>query len=109
MEDIKQDNTMLQADIIHLIETSLAENEESPLVLPSYNVHSLSVGKGKGIATYKNSNIFEPEEDYITTKIQISKLSSPDLDVITVYRSDKGNPLPLQVPRTPSESYIIPR
>ena len=93
MEDIKQDNTMLQANIIHLIETSLAENEESPLVLPSYNVHSLSVGKGKGIATYyTNSNSFAPEEDYITKKIQISKFSSPDLDVITVYRSDRGNP-----------------
>ena len=92
MEDIKQDNNVRKADIIHLIETSLHENEESPLMLPSYNVHNISIGKGKGISTYFKSNIFTPVEDYITSKMQISKLNSLDLDVISVYRSDRGNP-----------------
>ena len=91
-EDIVQDNRVLKADIIHLIETSLEENEECPLVLPSFSIHNISVGKGKGITTFFKPNIFTPQEDYITSKMQISKFISVDLDVINVYRSDRGNP-----------------
>ena len=92
MEDIEQDNKVLKANIIHLIETSLQENEECPLILPGYSVHNLSVGKGKGITTFFKPDIFTPESDYITSKMQISKFNSIDLDVISVYRSDRGNP-----------------
>ena len=56
------------------------------------NVHNISVGNGKGITTYFKSNIFTPVDDYVTAKMQISKFSSIDLDVISVYRSDRGNP-----------------
>ena len=60
--------------------------------LPSYSVHNLSVGKGKGITTFFKPEIFKPDSDYITSKMQISKFNSADLDVINIYRSDRGNP-----------------
>ena len=38
IEDIKTDNKLMKADIIHLIETSLNEHEENPLTLCGYEV-----------------------------------------------------------------------
>ena len=48
-----------KGDLIHLIETSLDENDESPLNLEGHKVHLTSVGNGKGIATYYNHDTFK--------------------------------------------------
>ena len=90
---MKTDNTLLQGDIIHLIETSLEEKEESPLNrnLQDYEAHLISVGRGKGIATYYKASIFKHEQDFRMTSMQITKFSSENLDVINVYRSSNGN------------------
>ena len=49
--DIQSDKHLLTADVIHLIETSIARDEEEPLQLKGYDSHFISIGNGKGIAT----------------------------------------------------------
>ena len=80
-----------KGDIIHLIETSLDENDQSPLTLEGYEVHLTSVGKGKGIATYYKPDIFKHEKDFKRSNMQITKYTSRYLDAINVYRSYNGN------------------
>ena len=94
-KDIETDNTILNADIIHLIETSLEVDEESPLKLQGYDTQLTSVGRGKGIATYYKSSVFKHQQDYTTAHMQITKFSSENLDVINVYRSNNGNSVEL--------------
>jgi hypothetical protein len=89
--DIGTDNMILKGDIIHLIETSLEDNEESPLILLDHEYHLTSVAKGKGIATYYKASVFKHQEDFKTANMQITKFSSENLDVMNVYRSSKGN------------------
>ena len=89
--DIGRDGMILKGDIIHLIETSLEDEEESPLVLLGYDCHLSSVGRGKGIATYYKASIFSHKQDYKTGNIQITKFCSEDLYVINVYISSNGN------------------
>ena len=90
-KDIERDEMILKADIIHLIETSLEEGEESPLELPGYECQLSSAGRGKGIATYYKVNVFTHELDSITRNTQITKFNTENLDVINVYRSSDGN------------------
>ena len=89
--DLQVDNMIGKGDIIHLIETSLDENDQSPLTLEGYEVHLTSVGKGKGIATYYKPNIFKHEKDFKRSNMQITKYTSRYLDAINVYRSYNGN------------------
>jgi exonuclease III len=81
----------MNGDIIHLIETSLEEDEDSPLILLDYEYHLTSAGRGKGIATYYKASKFKHEEDFKTKNMQITKFSAPNLDVMNVYRSSSGN------------------
>ena len=94
-KDIERDVMILKADIIHLIETSLEEGEESPLELPGYECQLTSAGRGKGIATYYKVNVFTHELDSLTRNTQITKFSTENLDVINVYRSSDGNSVEL--------------
>ena len=61
--DIQVDEKLLEADLIHLIETSLEENEGNQLMLQNYSNHMVNVGKGKGIATYFKANVFKHQQD----------------------------------------------
>ena len=90
-KDIAAGNMVLNGDIIHLIETSLKDEEESPLILPGFECHLTSVGPGKGIATYYKESKFKHKEDFKTMNMQITKFCSGSTDVINVYRSSKGN------------------
>ena len=83
-KDIQVDNMIGQGDLIHLIETSLDENDQSPLTLEGYDVHLTSVGKGKGIATYYKPDTFKHEKDLKKSNMQITKYTSRYLDVINV-------------------------
>ena len=52
-QDIKTDNRLKKADIIHLIETSISQEEdESAFILDGYKQRFIKTGNGKGIATY---------------------------------------------------------
>ena len=89
--DIQADGKILEADIIHLLETSLDENEGNKLTLQGYRKHLINVGNGKGIATYFKDDVFSHQQDVTESRMQVTKLNSIDVDVISVYRSDQGN------------------
>ena len=90
-KDIGQDNMIMNGDIIHLIETSLDDGENSPLVLLDHACHLTSIGRGKGIATYYKVSKFQHQQDFKTPNMQITKFNSENIDIINVYRSSKGN------------------
>ena len=90
IEDIKTDDKLIKADIIHLIETNIHENEENPLKLCGYEVSDCSVRKGMGISICYNKNKFKTESIHVTSEIQVAKCTSEYLNVITVYRSSRG-------------------
>ena len=60
-----------------------------------YEAHIISFGNGKGIAIYYKASIFNKQQDYITPTMQITKLCTKSLDIINVYRSNKGNSVEL--------------
>ena len=93
--DILADDTLKEADIIHLIETSLDTMEEVQFTIPGYSQHYINVGNGKGIASFFKDNVFKHEQDYVENSMQITKLSSKSLDVINVYRSSNGHSVEL--------------
>ena len=78
---------ILFADIIFLSETWLQPDASlHSFEIPLYTLHVNSVGRGKGLATYIN-NKFRHECDIREPNFQITKVSSNQLDVISVYRS----------------------
>ena len=91
IDDIQTDEKIKKADVIHLIETSLKENEENPLKLSGYEVHDCSIGNGMGICTYYRGNLFRKEDEYVTQDMQVTRLTSENLDIIAVYRSSRGS------------------
>ena len=95
-EDIKTDDRLQKAHIIHLVETSLGEEEdEDYFKLDGYAQRFIKNGNGKGIATYYNRDKFRPLEEVKTDKFQITKFKHRVLDIINVYRSQSGNSLEL--------------
>ena len=89
MIDLRADNKMQNADIIHLQETWNNDSENEQHFLAEYNAHFINIGPGKGLATYyKNS--FKHEADIRTEAIQITKFSSEYVDSINIYRTQKG-------------------
>ena len=94
--DVLADEKMLNADIIHLLETSIESTEESKkLSLEGYQSHFINIGRGKGIVTYFKVQMFSHENDFVAPNMQVTKLSSHNLDVFSVYRSSNGNSLEL--------------
>ena len=93
--DVQEDVKIMEADIIHLNETSLQENEGNTFKLRGYKKYMINVGNGKGIATYFKDEAFNHEQDIKELYMQVTKFSTIDVDVINVYRSDKGNSLNL--------------
>ena len=94
-KDILADNKLLKADIIHIIETSLAKNECQQWNVPGFSSHYINVGNGKGIVTYFKTKLFRHEEDIRAENMQLTKFTSYELDVVNVYRSSTGNSVEL--------------
>ena len=93
--DILADDKLMKGDIIHLVETSLEKNEGNQFNIPGYKSHFVNVGNGKGIAVYFKSKRFNHEKDFIAANMQLTKLTSNEVDVINVYRSSNGNSVEL--------------
>jgi hypothetical protein len=93
--DILADDKIMNADIIHLIETSLEKNEGGQFSLTGCRAHFINVGNGRGIVTYFKERVFTQEQDIIATNMQLTKFSSCHVDVINVYRSSNGNSVEL--------------
>ena len=91
-KDIASDASLLKSDIICLNETWLEEDEiTEELKITKYDLHLNSKGKGKGIAIYYKSGIFEHDFDIKEDDMQLSKFVANDLEVIAVYRSQRAN------------------
>ena len=93
--DIKADNFILQADVIHLVETSL-ENDSSTndLELEGYTSYFYNISKGKGIVTYISKRLItntEILENVFDTGIQICTSNVDKVSCLAVYRSSFGN------------------
>ena len=90
VNDLNQDHCLRQATVINLLETSLDPGMEGPATLfPGYLSHYHSVGKGKGIASFVKESECDlvPDEGMVHGSCQIAKLSSPELDILAVYKS----------------------
>ena len=87
MEDFKIDPTLLKADIIHLCETWVHPNQDlaPKFQLEGFTAHFVSVGDGRGLATYSKGE-FIHQEDRVSENCQITKFSSGTIDSIHIYR-----------------------
>ena len=87
--DIKKDSKLLQADIIHLIETSLPkEADTSDIYLEGFYGTFINMGRGKGIATFMREDIqIEHEGDIVKDTLQITKFNIKGMKTMVVYRS----------------------
>jgi hypothetical protein len=92
-EDIVSDRTLMESSIIAFSETWL--DQKTILNINGYKAHFNSIAPGKGLALYWNDDAFQPTLDIKQEKIQISKLTSQELEVILVYRSEQGSTLEL--------------
>ena len=91
LEDLKHDPTIIFSDMICLSETWLTNDfNVNGLKLHDYDLHLNSVGHGKGIAVYFNAEKFIHSADIKKPLFQITKMCSPDVDVLTIYRSSGG-------------------
>ena len=92
IEDIKSDKFLLEADVLQFIETSVLKNTDtSTLQIDGYTSHFLNISRGKGLATYVKNNVVMFDQDCTDNGIQISKFSSENITLISIYRSQFGN------------------
>ena len=87
MADLRIDPNLLKADVIHLCETWLLPDQEddAQFQLDGYTAHFVSVGNGRGLATYSRGD-FVHQEDRVSQNWQMTKFSSGMVDSIHVYR-----------------------
>ena len=92
--DIQTDDRLRKADIVHLVETSLMnDDDDDAFKMTGYKHKLIKNGKGKGIATYFLEGKFQHKEDIKTNKFQMTKFRHDTLDIINVYRSQSGHSL----------------
>ena len=88
---MREDTILMKSDIICLQETWLENEEKNGYNVNGYELHLNSQGRGKGLAIYFKKEIFQHETDIKKTNLQMSKMSSDQVDVIIVYRSQDEN------------------
>ena len=88
-DDIISDPTLKESTLLVLSETWL--DQETTFNINGYKSHYNSVGPGKGLALYYKAELFKLGPEIKEDKMQISKLVSNEVEVIVVYRSEKGN------------------
>ena len=94
-KDISNDNTLLKSDILMLQETWLLQGEIMNYQIPGYEIHYNNIGPGKGIAVYYKKEIFQHVADISQDQMQLSKFQTTEMDIITIYRSERGNSVEL--------------
>ena len=95
IEDVKSDPALLQSDILCLQEIWLhpGEEEGEQYQLPGFHSHFTCVGPGKGVAVYVKDNIISYSYQGTSEPLlQLGRVSLPDLDIITIYRSQEEPP-----------------
>ena len=90
-EDLQLDPFLMFSDVICLQETWLkSDNVEECLQIPGFMLNLNSIGDGKGIATYYRKEKASPQANIKLPKSQMSKLSTTEVDVINIYRSQSA-------------------
>ena len=83
--DIQTDDRLKKADIVHLVETSLMnDDDDNAFKMTGYKHKLIENGKGKGIATYYNDGKIQHQEDIKTDKFQMTKFRHATMDIINV-------------------------
>ena len=96
LEDFKADPIFQFSDVICLSETWLTSDiANESLEMIGYTLQLNSVGYGRGLATYYKNQKFTHSEDIKQQSMQLTKLKSADLDIISVYRSKNGSQVDL--------------
>ena len=96
-EHINSDTTLTISDVICITETWLWENEDkTKFHIDGYKANHNCSGRGRGVSVYYKEFEFTHIEDIITDKIQLTKLSGTNIDVIAVYKSPTGNDVELE-------------
>ena len=88
-EDLVRDKTLMKSSILSLSETWL--DNDKLVDIDGYKAHFNSIGPGKGLAVYLKDDRFKPTIDIKKDKMQITKIESKELEVISIYRSDQGS------------------
>merc|ERR1712208_177044 len=89
--NIKSDSSLLKSDVMILTETWLEDDDDIHYALPDYDENLNNSGKGKGIASYNRRQRFDHEVNTKKEGFSISKITSKDIDIIGIYRSQNGN------------------
>ena len=89
LRDIQNDEKLLKANVIHLQETSLTGNVDTEEIsINGYQGQFLSIGNGKGIATFSlQDTICQKEAEEVSQTLQITKFIIRGINTINVYRS----------------------
>ena len=91
-KDIEADSFLKFSHVICLSEIwQVTDKDATNFQLNGYRLHLNSAGLGKGLATYYKGEMFIHSRDVTETLFQITKLTSPTMDVISVYRSQGCN------------------
>ena len=87
LADLSIDPTMLKADIIHLCETWVGQDQENMtrFELEGYTAHFINVGNGRGIVTYSRGDFYH-QQDVKEDNFQITKFCKGNMDSIHIYR-----------------------
>ena len=90
MEDVRKEFIFKKSDLICIEETWIEPGEdENVYQLEGYTTHLNSQGRGKGLAIYIKENKFMHVMDLQSPYMQITKVTSERMDVISVYRSQE--------------------
>ena len=96
-EHIKRDTALTISDAICLTETWLWTNEAtSALGMKGFTTNHNAVGRGRGITVYYKREKFSHEKDITDEKIQLTKMSGTNSDLIIVYKARTGMDSSLQ-------------
>ena len=88
INDLRCDEVMLKSDVICLTETwSMSDAASESLAIPGYQLHLNSNGRGKGVAMYTKMSLDEAFMDIKRDKSQMTRLITPNIDIINIYRS----------------------
>ena len=89
LRDIRGDEKLLRANVIHLLETSLSKDTNTEdISITGYNGQFINIGNGKGVATYiQEDKKCDLVDDKVDQTLQIAKFNLGGISSITVYRS----------------------
>ena len=92
LSDIKSDPMLEFGDVLCFSETWLSTDDcITDLQRNGYKLHLNSVGRGNGLATYYKEDKFHHVEDIKLENMQMTKISSNELDLVSFYRSKECN------------------